>query len=132
MPVQFMNKHTCFIACQFLLGCTNQKVNFDFIFYGNKPFRLAIQRLEIAKSDLQNRIAKEVWEETSHPLAPFYLSSSSHLIESVSQARGNAILQASLERRKQALHERRLALEQDVCCIPLLYYFLLGSCVIMF
>ena len=30
------------------------------------------------------------------------------------QARGNAILQASLERRKQALHERRLALEQDV------------------
>ncbi|KAG4953070.1 hypothetical protein JHK87_038664 [Glycine soja] len=49
---------------------------------------LAIQRLEIAKSDLQLRIAKE--------------------------ARGNAILQASLERRKQALHERRLALEQDV------------------
>ncbi|KAL6593815.1 hypothetical protein ACP70R_048716 [Stipagrostis hirtigluma subsp. patula] len=49
---------------------------------------LAIQRLEIAKNDLQNRIAKE--------------------------ARGNAILQASLERRKQALHERRLALEQDV------------------
>ncbi|KAK1277792.1 hypothetical protein QJS04_geneDACA007369 [Acorus gramineus] len=41
---------------------------------------LAIQRLEITKNDLQNRIAKE----------------------------------ASLERRKQALHERRLALEQDV------------------
>ncbi|KAB8091843.1 hypothetical protein EE612_017491 [Oryza sativa] len=53
---------------------------------------LAIQRLEIAKNDLQNRIAKEEWL----------------------QARGNAILQASLERRKQALHERRLALEQDV------------------
>ncbi|KAG4145068.1 hypothetical protein ERO13_D05G075900v2 [Gossypium hirsutum] len=50
---------------------------------------LAIQRLEITKNDLQHRIAKE--------------------------ARGNAILQASLERRKQALHERRLALEQDVC-----------------
>nr|CAD1833474.1 unnamed protein product [Ananas comosus var. bracteatus] len=49
---------------------------------------LAIQRLEITKNDLQLRIAKE--------------------------ARGNAILQASLERRKQALHERRLALEQDV------------------
>ncbi|PON75747.1 Rho GTPase activating protein [Parasponia andersonii] len=49
---------------------------------------LAIQRLEIAKNDLQHRITKE--------------------------ARGNAILQASLERRKQALHERRLALEQDV------------------
>lgn len=30
------------------------------------------------------------------------------------EAKGNAILQASLERRKQALHERRLALEQDV------------------
>jgi len=37
----------------------------------------------------------------------------------VSQARGNAILQASLERRKQALHERRVALEQDVCLIQL-------------
>ncbi|CAA7388515.1 unnamed protein product [Spirodela intermedia] len=49
---------------------------------------LAIQRLEITKNDLLNRIAKE--------------------------AKGNAILQASLERRKQALHERRLALEQDV------------------
>ncbi|OIT31778.1 PREDICTED: rho GTPase-activating protein 7-like isoform X1 [Nicotiana attenuata] len=49
---------------------------------------LAIQRLEIAKNDLRHRVAKE--------------------------ARGNAILQASLERRKQALHERRLALEQDV------------------
>ncbi|KAL6657112.1 hypothetical protein ACP70R_004892 [Stipagrostis hirtigluma subsp. patula] len=49
---------------------------------------LAIQRLEVTKNDLQMRIAKE--------------------------ARGNAILQASLERRKQALHERRIALEQDV------------------
>ncbi|XP_071707688.1 rho GTPase-activating protein 7-like isoform X2 [Rutidosis leptorrhynchoides] len=49
---------------------------------------LAIQRLELTKNELRQRIAKE--------------------------ARGNAILQASLERRKQALHERRLALEQDV------------------
>ncbi|KAL6527824.1 hypothetical protein OROMI_029635 [Orobanche minor] len=49
---------------------------------------VVIQRLEIAKDDLRHRIAKE--------------------------ARGNAILQAGLERRKQALHERRLALEQDV------------------
>lgn len=49
---------------------------------------LAIQRLEMTKNDLRNKIAKE--------------------------AKGNAILQASLERRKQALHERRLALEQDV------------------
>eukprot|EP00252_Welwitschia_mirabilis_P015261 TRINITY_DN3353_c0_g2_i2.p1 TRINITY_DN3353_c0_g2~~TRINITY_DN3353_c0_g2_i2.p1 ORF type:complete len:893 (+),score=225.98 TRINITY_DN3353_c0_g2_i2:168-2846(+) len=49
---------------------------------------VAIQRLEMMKNDLSNKIAKE--------------------------ARGNAILQASLERRKQALHERRLALEQDV------------------
>ncbi|KAA8549980.1 hypothetical protein F0562_001663 [Nyssa sinensis] len=49
---------------------------------------LAIQRLELTKNDLRQRITKE--------------------------ARGNAILQASLERRKQALHERRLALEQDV------------------
>ncbi|XP_058097010.1 rho GTPase-activating protein 7-like isoform X2 [Magnolia sinica] len=49
---------------------------------------IAIQRLEITKVDLQNKIAKEV--------------------------KGNAILQASLERRRQALHERRSALEQDV------------------
>ncbi|KAJ9542851.1 hypothetical protein OSB04_029357 [Centaurea solstitialis] len=49
---------------------------------------VAVQRLELTKNDLRQRIAKE--------------------------ARGNAILQASLERRKQALHERRLALEQDV------------------
>ncbi|KAJ0243861.1 Rho GTPase-activating protein 7 [Hirschfeldia incana] len=49
---------------------------------------LAIQRLETTKNELRQRIAKE--------------------------ARGNAILQASLERRKQALHERRVSLEQDV------------------
>uniref|UniRef100_A0A1D1Y130 Rho GTPase-activating protein 15 n=1 Tax=Anthurium amnicola TaxID=1678845 RepID=A0A1D1Y130_9ARAE len=47
-----------------------------------------IQRLEVTKSDLQVKIAKEV--------------------------QVNAMLQASLERRKEALHERRLALEQDV------------------
>ncbi|KAI7736315.1 hypothetical protein M8C21_020672 [Ambrosia artemisiifolia] len=46
---------------------------------------LAIQRLELMKNDLKQRLA-----------------------------RGNTILQASLERRKQTLHERRLALEQDV------------------
>ncbi|KAG2692487.1 hypothetical protein I3843_08G055300 [Carya illinoinensis] len=47
-----------------------------------------IQRLEASKTELQNRIAEE--------------------------AQGNTVLQASLERRKKALHERRLALEQDV------------------
>jgi hypothetical protein len=41
-----------------------QRSIFDLNFLWNKLFRLAIQRLEIAKSDLQNRIAKEVWEET--------------------------------------------------------------------
>lgn len=49
---------------------------------------LAIQRLEATRQELCNKIAKE--------------------------AKGNADLQASLERRKLALHERRLALEQDV------------------
>ncbi|KAJ7535096.1 hypothetical protein O6H91_12G018100 [Diphasiastrum complanatum] len=49
---------------------------------------LAIRRLEATRNELRNKIAKE--------------------------AKGNAILQASLERRKQALHDRRLALEQDV------------------
>ncbi|KAJ4965593.1 hypothetical protein NE237_017442 [Protea cynaroides] len=47
-----------------------------------------IQRLEVTKIDLQNRIAKE--------------------------EKGNVILQANLEKRKQALHDRRLALEKDV------------------
>ncbi|VVA16273.1 PREDICTED: rho GTPase-activating [Prunus dulcis] len=47
-----------------------------------------IQMLEITKSELENRIAEEV--------------------------QGNAALQASLERQKTALRERRLALEQDV------------------
>ncbi|GMH00240.1 hypothetical protein Nepgr_002079 [Nepenthes gracilis] len=47
-----------------------------------------IIRLEAAKSDLRNQIAEE--------------------------ANGNVILQASLEKRKKALHERRLALEKDV------------------
>uniref|UniRef100_A0A2N9FKR3 Rho-GAP domain-containing protein n=1 Tax=Fagus sylvatica TaxID=28930 RepID=A0A2N9FKR3_FAGSY len=47
-----------------------------------------IQRLEVTKTDLENRIAEE--------------------------AKGNEVLQTSLERRKKALHERRLALEQDV------------------
>lgn len=49
---------------------------------------LAIQRLETIKNDLRHQIANE--------------------------ARGNATLQASLERRKQAVHEHRLALEQDI------------------
>ncbi|KAE8056965.1 hypothetical protein FH972_013693 [Carpinus fangiana] len=47
-----------------------------------------IQRLEATKTELENRIAKE--------------------------GKGNAVLQASLQRRKKALHERHLALEQDV------------------
>ncbi|CDP11488.1 unnamed protein product [Coffea canephora] len=47
-----------------------------------------IQRLEAAKAELQTRIAEE--------------------------AKENAHLQASLEKRKNALHDRRLALERDV------------------
>ncbi|XP_060190238.1 rho GTPase-activating protein REN1-like isoform X2 [Lycium barbarum] len=47
-----------------------------------------IQRLEVSKTDLQLKIAE--------------------------QAKGNALLQKSLENRKNALHERRLALEKDV------------------
>ncbi|XP_049389912.1 rho GTPase-activating protein REN1 isoform X3 [Solanum stenotomum] len=47
-----------------------------------------IQRLEAIKADLQTRIQEE--------------------------AKGNALLQESLEKRKDALHVRRLALEKDV------------------
>ncbi|CAI9116169.1 OLC1v1017249C3 [Oldenlandia corymbosa var. corymbosa] len=47
-----------------------------------------IERLEATKTDLQNRVANE--------------------------AKSNAILQSNLEERKNALRERRLALERDV------------------
>ncbi|KAL6657715.1 hypothetical protein ACP70R_005495 [Stipagrostis hirtigluma subsp. patula] len=53
----------------------------------------AIKRLEVTKYDLQIRTAEK--------------------------ARGNSILQSCLERRKQAMHERRVALEHDVCRILL-------------
>ncbi|CAN8252351.1 unnamed protein product [Cochlearia groenlandica] len=65
-----------------------RKISTDGSFDSSGEDDLAIQRLETTKNELRQRIAKE--------------------------ARGNAILQASLERRKQALHERRLSLEQDV------------------
>jgi hypothetical protein len=102
-------------------------------FNADKNFRLAIQRLEIAKNDLQNRIAKEVSEESAYVLIGLGLVASCSIIVSASQARGNAILQASLERRKQALHERRMALEQDVCPIPLPCQFYLAMlCYVFF
>ncbi|KAL1189232.1 Rho GTPase-activating protein 7 [Cardamine amara subsp. amara] len=65
-----------------------RKISTDGSFDSSGEDELAIQRLETTKNELRQRIAKE--------------------------ARGNAVLQASLERRKQALHERRLSLEQDV------------------
>ncbi|KAF8050376.1 hypothetical protein N665_1984s0006 [Sinapis alba] len=65
-----------------------RKLSTDGSFDSSGEDELAVQRLETAKNELRQRIAKE--------------------------AKGNAILQASLERRKQALHERRFSLEQDV------------------
>ncbi|KFK26204.1 hypothetical protein AALP_AA8G216000 [Arabis alpina] len=65
-----------------------RKISTDGSFDSSGEDEVAIQRLETTKNELRQRIAKE--------------------------ARGNAILQASLERRKQALHERRISLEQDV------------------
>ncbi|XP_010266206.1 PREDICTED: rho GTPase-activating protein REN1-like isoform X2 [Nelumbo nucifera] len=50
--------------------------------------KVAIQRLEVEKTDLQNRISKE--------------------------AKENVVLQESLEKQKTALRERRVALEKDV------------------
>lgn len=70
-----------------LASVTNKNANAD-VNDSSGEEELAIHRLEVTRTDLRNRIAKE--------------------------AKGNAILQASLERRKQALHDRRLALEQDV------------------
>jgi hypothetical protein len=60
-----------------------------FIYFNvDKNFRLAIQRLEIANNDPQNRIAKEVSEESAHVLIGLGLLASSSLIVSASQARG--------------------------------------------
>ncbi|XP_021903396.1 rho GTPase-activating protein REN1, partial [Carica papaya] len=71
-------------------GRTSAKKNLSMesIDYPIEEDEVEILRLEATKSDLQNRVVEEV--------------------------KGNAILQASLERRKKALHERRLALEKDV------------------
>ncbi|XP_038704831.1 rho GTPase-activating protein REN1-like isoform X1 [Tripterygium wilfordii] len=70
-------------------GCTPAKKNLSMesIDYPVED-ELEVQRLEATKIDLQNKIAEEV--------------------------KGNAALQVSLERRKNALHEHRLALQQDV------------------
>ncbi|KAK3038338.1 hypothetical protein RJ639_031434 [Escallonia herrerae] len=55
---------------------------------GCHVIRAEIQKLEVTKSSLQSRIAEE--------------------------AKGNEVLKENLEKLKNALHERRLALEQDV------------------
>ncbi|XP_039124486.1 rho GTPase-activating protein 7-like isoform X2 [Dioscorea cayenensis subsp. rotundata] len=65
-----------------------KNLSMESIEYSSEDDEVAIQKLENSKTDLQNKITKEV--------------------------KGNAILQASLEKRKEALHERRWALEQDV------------------
>ncbi|CAN8300641.1 unnamed protein product [Cochlearia groenlandica] len=74
----------------FFAFCLSQarKISTDGSFDSSGEDEIAIQRLDTTKYELRQRIAKE--------------------------ARGNSILQASLERRKQALHERRSSLEQDV------------------
>jgi hypothetical protein len=56
------------------------RVQFIYFCYANKHFRLAIQRLEIAKNDLQNRIAKEVGEECTYVLINLDLVVSCSLI----------------------------------------------------
>lgn len=65
------------------------------------------------KDELRQRIAKEVLFLVVEVLYADNIMLLYWLIRPL-QAKGNAALQASLERRKQALHERRLALEQDV------------------
>ncbi|KAL5714309.1 hypothetical protein ACHQM5_016290 [Ranunculus cassubicifolius] len=73
-----------------LWGRTPAKKNLSMesIEYADEDEEVLIQKLEHSKSDLQRKIANEVKE--------------------------NATLHASLESRKKSLHERRLALEQDV------------------
>lgn len=84
------------------------------------------------KDELRQRIAKEVIVVAVEVLYADNLNVIV-LIEWILQAKGNAVLQASLERRKQALHERRLALEQDVWhlllrfCISILQFLFIIS-----
>ncbi|KAH8975077.1 hypothetical protein BDL97_01G137200 [Sphagnum fallax] len=70
------------------LSSANNKISKTDVNDSSGEEDLAIYHLEVTRNDLRTQIAK--------------------------QAKGNAILQASLERRKQALHNRRLALEQDI------------------
>jgi hypothetical protein len=90
-----------------------------------------IQRLEVTKTDLENRIAEEVEASNfSFKLSLLeYFGEIFILLFFPLQAKGNEVLQTSLERRKKALHERRLALEQDVLFIfeILPFLFLLFS-----
>ncbi|XP_062164104.1 rho GTPase-activating protein REN1 isoform X3 [Alnus glutinosa] len=75
--------------CRTMLGRNSARKNLSMesIDYSIKE-EVEIQRLETTKTELESRISEE--------------------------GKGNAVLQASLQRRKKALRERRLALEQDV------------------
>ncbi|GAA0187505.1 hypothetical protein LIER_34793 [Lithospermum erythrorhizon] len=69
-------------------------------------------------------------DNATHLLAAANAANDAHAIvtmlleeyDNIFYARGNAILQASLERRKQALHECRLALEHDGFSFPFLWH----------
>lgn len=95
-PVSLIRKSTAIsngparsARCRTMLGRNSARKNLSMesIDYSIGE-EVEIQRLEATKTELENRIAEE--------------------------GKGNAVLQASLQRRKKALRERRLALEQDV------------------
>lgn len=89
MPTTMVNGLPYSARCRTMWGRTSARKNLsmDSLDYSIEE-EVEIQRLEATKTELESRIAVE--------------------------AKGNSVLQASLERRKKALHERRLALEQDV------------------
>uniref|UniRef100_A0A0E0KAC5 Rho-GAP domain-containing protein n=1 Tax=Oryza punctata TaxID=4537 RepID=A0A0E0KAC5_ORYPU len=74
-----------------------------------------IEKLENNKTDLQSKIAKEVQSFPKDHREIMYQQILLHEAKCcLFQVKENSILQASLGRRKEELHERRLALEKEV------------------
>ncbi|KAF3786874.1 Rho GTPase-activating protein 7 [Nymphaea thermarum] len=93
---------TAYLATQTLIFLFTVRLSALISVCSQEMVVVPLLKLQITKNDLESKIAKE-----------FSILSLDNVIFHI-KAKGNAILEASLERRKQALHERRQMLEQDV------------------
>lgn len=86
--------------------------------------RTLIEKLENNKTDLQSKITKEVQSFPKDYREIMYQQILLHEAKwCLFQVKENSILQASLGRRKEELHERRLALEKEVRAQTMGKYF---------